>query len=247
MQQKDTFKVVVIGDSGVGKTSLVRRLRGMDLVHKHLHTIGVEVHPVKFTVKDGDQTRDIVLSMWDCAGDPKFAGLADGYYTEADLAIVITDSFIGSNLIKWVEGFRRVRPETPILTFRNKGGWNNFESNAEISVIFWDDDSSNLIIKAIMDKLDIKGEIIPPKEDSSVQNLPLETDIGEYHSDEDVLELIDNIEDNICSLKRIFTDYEKITTELEEYKAKEKQLIERAEKAEQRLVDLYKRITEIVG
>ena len=83
-----SFKVVVIGPAKVGKTGLVRRLRNLEPTHNYLATLGVEVHPVKFTLNyPRGCVSEICLSIWDCAGDPKFTGLADGYYIGADLAI----------------------------------------------------------------------------------------------------------------------------------------------------------------
>lgn len=43
------FKLVLVGDGGVGKTTLVKRHLTGEFEKKYIPTLGVEVHPLKFT------------------------------------------------------------------------------------------------------------------------------------------------------------------------------------------------------
>jgi small GTP-binding protein len=87
MEQHSNFKVVVIGDSGVGKSTLVRVLQGLSFDPKHVKTLGVNVDVVRV----GRRYQHVVFNMWDCAGDPKFAGLDTRYYVQADAFLVCFD------------------------------------------------------------------------------------------------------------------------------------------------------------
>lgn len=87
--QQDIYKVVIIGDAQVGKTSLCKQLITGSYDEKYLATVGVEVHPFNH---DG-----IKIRLWDCAGDPRYAGLRDGYYLDVDLIIVANPSTAKTN------------------------------------------------------------------------------------------------------------------------------------------------------
>lgn len=70
-----TFKVVLVGDGGVGKTTFVKRHISGEFEKRYLATMGVEVHPLKFFTNFGP----ILMNVWDTAGQEKLGGLRDGY------------------------------------------------------------------------------------------------------------------------------------------------------------------------
>lgn len=70
-----TFKVVLVGDGGVGKTTFVKRHISGEFEKRYLATMGVEVHPLKFFTNFGA----ILMNVWDTAGQEKLGGLRDGY------------------------------------------------------------------------------------------------------------------------------------------------------------------------
>ena len=73
--QKPTFKLVLVGDGGVGKTTFVKRHLTGEFEKKYVATLGVEVHPLEFHTNHGR----IKFNVWDTAGQEKFGGLRDGY------------------------------------------------------------------------------------------------------------------------------------------------------------------------
>ena len=76
-------KVIVIGNSGSGKTPVMKALRGtINWEHVHAPTMGVEVHPIR------NEASTHIYKMWDCAGKPQFGGLQDGYYLGATMALI---------------------------------------------------------------------------------------------------------------------------------------------------------------
>ncbi|GKE22726.1 GTP-binding nuclear protein Ran-3, partial [Tanacetum coccineum] len=71
-----TFKLVIVGDGGTGKTTFVKRHLTGEFEKKYEPTIGVEVHPLDFFTNH----EKIRFNCWDTAGQEKFGGLRDGYY-----------------------------------------------------------------------------------------------------------------------------------------------------------------------
>lgn len=77
------YKVVMIGNGGAGKSSIVKRLCFGEFSPQYVPTLGVEVHPVRFNTNYGI----VQFNVWDCAGQERFSGLRDGYYIQSDACI----------------------------------------------------------------------------------------------------------------------------------------------------------------
>ena len=58
------FKIVLVGDGGVGKTTFVKRHLTGEFEKRYIATIGAEVHPLVFHTSRGP----IMLNLWDTAG-----------------------------------------------------------------------------------------------------------------------------------------------------------------------------------
>eukprot|EP00340_Litonotus_pictus_P006881 CAMPEP_0170515210 /NCGR_PEP_ID=MMETSP0209-20121228/1673_1 /TAXON_ID=665100 ORGANISM="Litonotus pictus, Strain P1" /NCGR_SAMPLE_ID=MMETSP0209 /ASSEMBLY_ACC=CAM_ASM_000301 /LENGTH=201 /DNA_ID=CAMNT_0010799593 /DNA_START=1 /DNA_END=609 /DNA_ORIENTATION=+ len=97
-----SFKVVILGDVGVGKSSIAHRFVSGNMNTLYEPTIGALFLSKKIQV----QEHMIKFDIWDTAGQEKFRSLAPIYYRKADVAIVVYDvtsvqSFEGAK--KWVE------------------------------------------------------------------------------------------------------------------------------------------------
>ena len=114
------FKLVMVGDGGVGKTTFVKRHLTGEFEKKYIATIGVEVHPMEFTTSKGK----IKFNVWDTAGQEKLAGLKDGYYIDAHCAIImfdVTSRITYKNVPKWHRDITRICGENiPIVLVGNK-------------------------------------------------------------------------------------------------------------------------------
>ncbi|KAI0242702.1 Ras-related protein Rab-43 [Lamellibrachia satsuma] len=110
LDQDDTFdylfKIVLIGDAGVGKTCVVQRFKSGTFVERHGNTIGVD-----FTMKtlnlDGKR---IKLQIWDTAGQERFRTITQSYYRSANGVIItydITKKESFNNVTRWLEDVKR--------------------------------------------------------------------------------------------------------------------------------------------
>jgi len=114
------FKIVILGDTGVGKTSLaVRFVR--DVFRKFETTTGGTFYTQKVELED-DST--VKFNIWDTAGQERFRSVAPLYYRGAAAAIVVYDvtSYLSFTSAKsWIEELReRGDPDVLIVLVGNK-------------------------------------------------------------------------------------------------------------------------------
>jgi len=114
-----TFKLILVGDGGTGKTTFVKRHLTGEFEKKYVATLGVEVHPLVFHTNRGP----IRFNVWDTAGQEKFGGLRDGYYIQGQAAIVmfdVTSRMTYKNVPNWHRDLVRVCENIPIVLCGNK-------------------------------------------------------------------------------------------------------------------------------
>lgn len=114
-----TFKCVLVGDGGVGKTTFVKRHRTGEFEKKYVATLGVEVHPLVFHTSRGP----IRFNVWDTAGQEKFGGLRDGYYINGQAGIImfdVTSRVTYKNVPNWHRDLVRVCENVPMVLVGNK-------------------------------------------------------------------------------------------------------------------------------
>lgn len=122
---KPTFlKVVLLGDGGVGKSSLIQRFVSNKFDPSMFHTIGVEFLNKDMEV-DGDR---YTLQIWDTAGQERFKSLRTPFYRGSDcclLTFAVDDVQSFQNLAMWKKEFLYYadvkEPETfPFVVLGNK-------------------------------------------------------------------------------------------------------------------------------
>jgi len=99
------YKIIVIGDPAVGKTSLLTNFCGDKFQYEYVPTVGVNITKEKVTVKnDMGKDTNVSLMIWDVAGQPQFYMLHRPYFNGADgmmLVYDVTRSSSFSNVNNW--------------------------------------------------------------------------------------------------------------------------------------------------
>ena len=83
----NVFKILTIGDGGVGKTSILRRYVENKFLKHHLSTIGIDFLSKTLKIKD----KEIKLKIWDTAGQERYRQITSHIYKDADGIILVFD------------------------------------------------------------------------------------------------------------------------------------------------------------
>jgi len=81
------FKLVLIGDSGVGKSCLLLRFADDNFTDSYISTIGVDFRFRTITI----DKKTVKLQIWDTAGQERFRTITSAYYRGADGIIMVYD------------------------------------------------------------------------------------------------------------------------------------------------------------
>ena len=81
------YKVVIIGDAAVGKTSLVTRITQNKFISNMNSTIGASFTSCDLNIEN----KNIRLNIWDTAGQEKFRSMVSMYYRNANFCIIVFD------------------------------------------------------------------------------------------------------------------------------------------------------------
>lgn len=82
-------KICMLGDFGVGKTSLIRRFVERSFTDQYLSTVGVKISRKGLTFPDLNQ--EIELLIWDIEGQTKFKAVAPSYLQGAAGVLIVGD------------------------------------------------------------------------------------------------------------------------------------------------------------
>ena len=114
------YKVIVIGDSGVGKTSVTYRATKREFLEKNAPTLGFEYFP--FVIKYNEKV--IKLEIWDTCGQESYRSLIKSFFTNSSLAIIVyaIDDLKSFNSVdEWIRQCKNLcSPETKFDLIGNK-------------------------------------------------------------------------------------------------------------------------------
>jgi len=103
-RKKVLKKVIILGDSGVGKTSLMGQYVHRKFTSQYKATIGADFLSKELSIDD----KLVTLQIWDTAGQERFQSLGQAFYRGADCCVLVydvTDSKSFENLDSWRDEF----------------------------------------------------------------------------------------------------------------------------------------------
>ena len=86
-RKKNTLKVIVIGDSAVGKTSLIQTYFTGKFSTTHRPTLGADFLSGNVTLNG----KEFNLQVWDTAGQEKFQSIGTAFYRGSDCCVIVYD------------------------------------------------------------------------------------------------------------------------------------------------------------
>ena len=118
------IKIIVIGDSGVGKTSLINRYTDKAFISNNQTTIGADFVVKSISINDQNYT----LQIWDTAGQERFRSLGIVFFRKAHGCVMVYDSANYDSLKhlhRWEKYFwdnigDEENPNIPIILMGNK-------------------------------------------------------------------------------------------------------------------------------
>lgn len=104
------FKLLLIGDSGVGKSCLLIRFADDRYDESYISTIGVDFKIRTIELDEDGSKKTVKLQIWDTAGQERFRTITSSYYRGAHGIIIVydcTEKETFENVRQWLEEIER--------------------------------------------------------------------------------------------------------------------------------------------
>ena len=148
------YKIVIIGDSGVGKTSLMNIFLGNEFNSQQQITIGVDYGIKKINLRENE----IKLQIWDTAGQEVFRSISKSYYRGAHGAFVVFDLSRKStfaNVEDWIKELYSQNPNVQVMIIGNKSDVKKQITDDEIEALITKFDSISYVETSAKNKHNI--------------------------------------------------------------------------------------------
>jgi Ras-related protein Rab-1A len=114
------YKILLLGDSSVGKTCLLLRYSDDTFMDNHISTIGLDY---RLKIVNISPQTNVKLQLWDSAGQDRFKAITKNYYKGAHGIVLIYDitselSFM--NIKNWISQIREYTNDVKIILVGNK-------------------------------------------------------------------------------------------------------------------------------
>ncbi|RLI98503.1 MAG: hypothetical protein DRP08_08095 [Candidatus Aenigmatarchaeota archaeon] len=121
--RKVLVKVIVLGDSGVGKSSLIKRYMGKQFDYEYITTIGVDKFVKEYELYLGGKIIKIMWNIWDFSGQPRWKSLMKVLYRGAIGSVLVydvSDVVSYDNTVNWLREMMSVVGKRPLILVGNK-------------------------------------------------------------------------------------------------------------------------------
>lgn len=119
METSSTYKLLVVGESSVGKSSILLRYTNGEFTENYNYTVGVDFKVKKVVY----QNKEITLQLWDTAGQERYRSVTRTFYHRARGVIVVFDLSNRQTLeavTRWLMEIRENCDEIPRILVGNK-------------------------------------------------------------------------------------------------------------------------------
>ena len=114
---EDSLKVILVGPSGVGKTSLISAFFDNSFEKQEHPTVA----PASCSaVVEIDNGKKINLQIWDTAGQERFLSISTMFYRESNVAFLCFNTFKDTDISKWINQVRKEAPDCIIFLVTTK-------------------------------------------------------------------------------------------------------------------------------
>eukprot|EP00825_Cyclidium_porcatum_P044712 TRINITY_DN6625_c0_g1_i2.p3 TRINITY_DN6625_c0_g1~~TRINITY_DN6625_c0_g1_i2.p3 ORF type:complete len:216 (-),score=39.28 TRINITY_DN6625_c0_g1_i2:101-748(-) len=123
------FKIVLVGDTGVGKTNLLARYVKGELPKNPEPTIGVSFATKTVTLKSGQKVK---TQIWDTAGQERYRSITASHYRRAVGALLVYDvtkEKTFQNVSKWIDDLKQ-QAESDIVIILVGNKYDQIEKNS---------------------------------------------------------------------------------------------------------------------
>jgi small GTP-binding protein len=117
------LKMCLLGEAGVGKTSLIRKFVVDKFDDKYITTLGTKTSKKTFMLKNDGSQINLTLLIWDVLGQRQFTRVKEVAYTGANGAFIVVDLTRKDTLYAfdhWLFSLYEVAGEIPIIVLANK-------------------------------------------------------------------------------------------------------------------------------
>jgi small GTP-binding protein len=115
-----SYKVIIVGESGVGKSCLLIRYTDDEFSNTYISTIGVDFKHKLVKKKNGDRVR---LQIWDTAGQERFRTITRSFYRGAKTIILcfdLTNRHSFSKVSEWITSINDINFDACVLLVGTK-------------------------------------------------------------------------------------------------------------------------------
>ena len=134
-EENQVFKIITLGESGVGKTSIINRFTKNEFYENISSTIGINFSNKEMIINNKHK---IILRIIDTAGQERFRSLSKSYYKNVDVVLFVfsmNDKESFEKITEWMESFKENNNKGGDIPKYLVGNKNDLELKVEQNLI----------------------------------------------------------------------------------------------------------------
>jgi len=118
--KRKVLKISMLGDSTVGKTSIINSFLDIDFSNNMISNIGIDKIETSMKMKDGNEMK---IAIWDTAGQERFHAIATTTIKNSQGIVIsfdLTNRQSFENVERWLQDVQESNNKIPVVIFGNK-------------------------------------------------------------------------------------------------------------------------------